>query len=107
VLPSSPYGHTRPAALQAARYDANPTRADNIDYDDIKFYIKEQTTPGKGKSISIPGQSDEKLQQFENSLFGILRDQHERIDLFVRSKAGEIRRRLGKLIRSTDDEPSF
>ncbi|KAK5127372.1 hypothetical protein LTR85_006711 [Meristemomyces frigidus] len=66
----------------------------NIDYDDIKHFIKEQTTAGKGKTISIPGRNDEKLQQFENSLFAILADQHNRIDLFVRSKAGEIRRRL-------------
>ncbi|KAK4549662.1 hypothetical protein LTR36_004963 [Oleoguttula mirabilis] len=66
----------------------------NIDYDDIKHLIKEQTTAGQGKTISIPGRSDEKLQLFENSLFAILADQHNRIDLFVRSKAGEIRRRL-------------
>ncbi|KAK3074804.1 hypothetical protein LTR53_002470 [Teratosphaeriaceae sp. CCFEE 6253] len=66
----------------------------NIDYDDIKQYIKEQTTPGKGKTIAVPGRPDEKLQQFETSLFDILKDQHHRIDLFVRSKAGEIQRRL-------------
>lgn len=70
--------------------------ADNIDYDDIKRYIKEQTTPGKGKTVAVPGRPDEKLQQFENSLFLILKEQHHRIDLFVRSKAGEIERRLGE-----------
>jgi SPX domain protein involved in polyphosphate accumulation len=67
---------------------------DNIDYDDVKHLIKEHTTPGKGKSISVPGQRDEKLHDFENTLFAILEDQHHRIDLFVRSKSGEIRRRL-------------
>ncbi|KAK5724332.1 hypothetical protein LTR15_004377 [Elasticomyces elasticus] len=66
----------------------------NIDYDDIKHYIKEQTTPGKGKTVAVPGRVDEKLQQFEDTLFQILKDQHHRIDLFVRSKAGEIQRRL-------------
>nr|POE94289.1 uncharacterized protein CFP56_16529 [Quercus suber] len=66
----------------------------NIDYDDIKLFIKDHTTRGEGKSISIPGQPDETLLAFENSLFSILADQHHRIDLFVRSKAGEIRRRL-------------
>ncbi|KAK0333732.1 hypothetical protein LTR02_004783 [Friedmanniomyces endolithicus] len=66
----------------------------NIDYDDIKHFIKEQTTSGKGKSVAVPGRHDDKLQQFEDSLFLILKEQHHRIDLFVKSKAGEIRRRL-------------
>ncbi|TKA82317.1 hypothetical protein B0A55_01466 [Friedmanniomyces simplex] len=66
----------------------------NIDYDDIKHFIKEETTSGKGKTVAVPGRPDEKLQQFEDSLFLILKDQHHRIDLFVRSKAGEIQRRL-------------
>lgn len=67
----------------------------NIDYDEIKHFIKDNTTPGKGKSISIPGKSDAKLLRFENDLFDILLEQHTRISLFVTSKAGEIRRRLG------------
>ncbi|KAK5110121.1 hypothetical protein LTR62_006255 [Meristemomyces frigidus] len=66
----------------------------NIDYDDIKLYIKEQTTPGKGKTIVVPGRGEEKFHAFELSLFNTLREQHHRIDLFVRSKAGEIQRRL-------------
>lgn len=80
----------------SAPHNANRLRADNIDYDDIKRYIKDETTPGKGKAVSVPGRNDEKLQQFESSLFDTLKDQHLRIDLFVRSKAGEIQRRLGK-----------
>lgn len=66
----------------------------NIDYDDIKQLIKERTTPGKGKTISVPGRGDDKLAELEVTLFDILSDQHTRIDLFVRSKAGEIQRRL-------------
>jgi len=46
----------------------------------------------------VPGRPDERLQQFEDSLFFILKEQHHRIDLFVKSKAGEIRRRLGKFL---------
>jgi hypothetical protein len=76
--------------------------ADNIDYDDIKYFIKEHTTPGKGKTVSVPGRGDDKLAEFENALFHILADQHQRIDLFVRSKAGEIQRRLGKMIDLSD-----
>ncbi|WPH00932.1 Hypothetical protein R9X50_00376600 [Acrodontium crateriforme] len=67
----------------------------NIDYNDIKQVIKEQTTPGRGKTISVPGRGDDKLAQLEDSLFAILAEQHHRIDLFVRSKSGEIKRRLG------------
>ncbi|EME85053.1 uncharacterized protein MYCFIDRAFT_214933 [Pseudocercospora fijiensis CIRAD86] len=66
----------------------------NIDYDDIKHFIKENTTPGKGKSVSVPGKGDDKLEHFEHALFHILADQHHRIDLFARSKSGEIQRRL-------------
>ena len=71
-------------------------RSDNIDYDDVKRFIKEHTTPTKGKTISIPGRTDEVHVEFENALFHILEDQHQRIDLVVKSKAGEIRRRLGR-----------
>ncbi|KAI7542128.1 hypothetical protein KC331_g8151 [Hortaea werneckii] len=66
----------------------------NIDYDDIKHFIKEGTTSGRGKTVSIPGRDDDKRLEFEDSLFAIFADQHHRIDLFVRSKAGEIRRRI-------------
>lgn len=75
---------------------ANGAFTDNIDYDDIKHFIKENTTPGKGKSVSVPGRGEDKLFEFENALFHILQDQHERINLFVKSKAGEIQRRLGE-----------
>ena len=74
--------------------------ADNIDYDVIKQYIKEQTSPGKDKVLSAPGRDRETPQEFEKSLFAVFADQHQRIDLFVRSKAGEIRRRLGKSLWS-------
>ncbi|EMC97196.1 hypothetical protein BAUCODRAFT_68129 [Baudoinia panamericana UAMH 10762] len=66
----------------------------NIDYDDIKRYIKEQTTPSNGKTIAVQERNDEKLVRVERSLFGTLSEQHHRIDLFVKSKAGEIQRRL-------------
>ncbi|OQO02533.1 hypothetical protein B0A48_12060 [Cryoendolithus antarcticus] len=66
----------------------------NIDYDDIKRFIKEQTTPGQGKAISVPGRGDDKARQFEDNLFFILEEQHHRIDLFVKSKAREIQHRL-------------
>jgi hypothetical protein len=69
---------------------------DNVDYRDIKVFIKEHTTPGAGKTISIPGHVDQKALDLDDELCAILEDQHNRIDLFVRSKAGEIQRRLGE-----------
>lgn len=75
------------------------TLTDNIDYEDIKHFIKEQTTPGAGKSVSIPGRGNDKLADFETALFRVLQDQHERIDLFVQSKSGEIQRRIGMSLR--------
>ncbi|KAF2766401.1 SPX domain-containing protein [Teratosphaeria nubilosa] len=66
----------------------------NIDYDEVKYFIKEQTTPAKGKSAPVRRCGDEQLQQFESQLFRILTHQHDRVDLFVKSKAGEIQRRL-------------
>lgn len=77
---------------------AHSNSTDNIDYDDIKHFIKENTTPGQGKTISVPGRGEDKVAEFENALFHILQDQHQRIDLFVKSKAGEIQRRLGECI---------
>ncbi|CAK3867013.1 SPX domain-containing [Lecanosticta acicola] len=66
----------------------------NIDYDDVKNFIKENTTPGHGKTISVPGRTDDKLLAFEKELFHILAEQHSRIGLFVKSKVSEIQHRL-------------
>lgn len=51
--------------------------------------------------MTIPGHENEAraLQAFENEFFAELVDQHQRVDLFVQSKAGEIHRRLIHLDR--------
>lgn len=74
--------------------------AENVDYDSIKNLIKDHTTPGKGKAIaiSIPGQQNESEINFENLLFSIFLDQHDAVSLFVKSKSGEIQRRLGSFL---------
>lgn len=69
--------------------------ADNIDYQDIKHFIKINTTPGKGKAVAIPGTTDTNAADFEKRLFLILKEQDDRITWFVRSKVGEIQSRLG------------
>ncbi|QDS76492.1 hypothetical protein FKW77_005284 [Venturia effusa] len=71
----------------------------NIDYDEIKQLIKENTTPGKGKAVSIPGQGTSAESDFERDLYRILVDEHDRIGLFVKSKSLEIQRRLEHLDR--------
>ena len=61
--------------------------------------IKARTT--NGPEIAIPGLDHEgrALQEFEDELFQELREQYDRIDLFVQSKSGEITRRLDHLQR--------
>jgi len=73
--------------------------SDNIDYNEIKHLIKLRTTESKAKAISIPGRDGEQRDQdaFEDELYALLLDQHQRIDLFVKSKSGEIKRRLDHL----------
>ncbi|KAL2686676.1 hypothetical protein IWX47DRAFT_785315 [Phyllosticta citricarpa] len=78
------------------------TVADNIDYDDIKHLIKEHTTPGSGKAVAIPGQSHQHDGEFEEQLFAVLAQEHRRIDLFVKSKSGEIERRLNHITKQID-----
>ncbi|KAL8948666.1 MAG: hypothetical protein Q9222_005163 [Ikaeria aurantiellina] len=73
----------------------------NVDYNDLKRLIKIRTTRGQGEALTIPGFENEAkaLRAFEHELFRELTDQHQRVDLFVQSKAGEINRRLSHLDR--------
>ncbi|KAF2086067.1 hypothetical protein K490DRAFT_44972, partial [Saccharata proteae CBS 121410] len=80
--------------------------ADNIDYDEIKHLIKDHTTPGSGKAVSIPGQGHVREREFEDQLFALLAQEHQRIDLFVRSKSGEIKRRLDHVAKQIN-QPSI
>lgn len=74
---------------------------DNVDYNDIKHLIKVRTTQEQGQAKTIPGSDNESkaFHAFELELYQELRDQHQRIDLFVQSKAGEIGRRLGTYLK--------
>ena len=70
--------------------------ADNVDYDAVKHLIKECTGGGKGKAIDIPGQGDDAVILGEKRLYGALVSEHERVELFVKSKSNEIQGRLGR-----------
>jgi SPX domain protein involved in polyphosphate accumulation len=75
---------------------------DNIDYDYLKDLIKHQTTPGTNKAVSIPGQGESTERQFRDTFLQVLQTQHDRINLFVRSKSGEIERRLDHISKSLE-----
>ncbi|KAF2035466.1 hypothetical protein EK21DRAFT_54321 [Setomelanomma holmii] len=74
----------------------------NIDYDYLKDLIKHQTTPGTNKAVSIPGQGESTEKEFRNAFLQVLHAQHDRINLFIRSKSGEIERRLDHISKSLE-----
>ena len=65
--------------------------------------IKHQTTPGTNKAVSIPGQGASTERAFGDTFLKVLDAQHERINLFIRSKSGEIERRLEHINNNLDD----
>jgi SPX domain protein involved in polyphosphate accumulation len=69
----------------------------NIDYNSLKQLIKLHTTKGQARAMAIPGQTNHALERFENDFYNELHLQHQRVDLFVASKADEISRRLAHL----------
>jgi len=78
-----------------AQFKTDP-HIDNIDYNSIKQLIKDNTSPGQGKAVSIPGTGDSVEKDFSNQLFVILNGEHDRISLFIKSRWYEINSRLGK-----------
>ena len=75
--------------------------ADNVDYNGLKHLIKERTSNIRTDPVTIPGQgpSSDPWQELETELLPILRQQHERVNLFSKSKCGEIKRRLDQVER--------
>ncbi|KAK0644504.1 hypothetical protein B0T16DRAFT_356412 [Cercophora newfieldiana] len=69
----------------------------NIDYNSLKHHIKVHTTKDQATAIAIPGHQDRALRDFEDGFYEELCRQHDRVDLFVSSKADEIARRLQHL----------
>lgn len=67
----------------------------------MKQLIKERTSNTQTNPVTIPGQrpSNDAWTQLESELFPILWQQHERVSLFIKSKHGEIGRRLDQIER--------
>jgi SPX domain protein involved in polyphosphate accumulation len=72
----------------------------NLDYNSLKHEIKVHTTRDQATAMVIPGQQDPALAKFEMQLYDELCSQHGRVDLFIKSKADEIARRLEHLSRN-------
>jgi SPX domain protein involved in polyphosphate accumulation len=70
---------------------------DNIDYNSLKHHIKARTTKDQATAIAIPGRPNTALAKFEDEFYSELCRQHDRVDLFVASKADELARRLRTL----------
>jgi SPX domain protein involved in polyphosphate accumulation len=52
--------------------------------------------------VSIPGQGESSERAFGDTFLEVLQAQHDRINLFVRSKSGEIERRLDHIGKSLE-----
>lgn len=74
----------------------------NVDYDELKNLIKSQTTTSPGQARVIPGQHASVTREFEEGFFQELTSQHDRVELFVRSKADEFERRLDYLEKTVE-----
>lgn len=85
---------------QTLRAQSTPQWAPyNVDYDELKNIIKIHTTKNQNQAITIPGHEDVQFQQFEELFYEELSNQHDRVDLFVKSKVNEINSRLLNLQR--------
>ncbi|KAG5984390.1 hypothetical protein E4U55_004963 [Claviceps digitariae] len=69
----------------------------NLDYNSLKHEIKVHTMRDQATAIAIPGHRDTALQKFEDGLYLELCRQHDRVGMFINSKADEISRRLEHL----------
>ena len=68
--------------------------SDNVDYDRLKNLIKANTTRDQARALAIPGHADSTLERFEDQFFEELCSEHDRPDLFIKSKVDEINCRL-------------
>lgn len=84
----------------------------NVNYNEIKRLIKIRTTAGIAAPISIPGQGTHRWTELENDMFHTLKQQHDNVSLFLRTKHGEIDRRIvhlekqSKSARRTCESPN-
>ncbi|KAH7348284.1 hypothetical protein BKA65DRAFT_500311 [Rhexocercosporidium sp. MPI-PUGE-AT-0058] len=66
----------------------------DVDYEKLKHLIKAHTAKDERQAIVILERNDIASKEFEDLFFNELSNQHSCVDLFVKSKADEISRRL-------------
>jgi len=69
----------------------------NVKYNELKHLIKTRTSAGVVVPVGIPVQGKSKWEELENELFRLLEAEYDNVTLFLRSKQGEIERRLAYL----------
>ena len=69
----------------------------NVNYNELKRLIKERTSSGTAVPVTIPTAGISRWHDLENELFKVLSAEHDNVALFLRSKQGEIERRLSHL----------
>ncbi|ETN45389.1 uncharacterized protein HMPREF1541_09220 [Cyphellophora europaea CBS 101466] len=69
----------------------------NVKYNELKHLIKQRTSAGSSAPISIPTAGTSRWQDLENELHSILNKEYQDVALFLRTKQGEVDRRLAYL----------
>ncbi|KAG9788836.1 hypothetical protein ABEF95_014054 [Exophiala dermatitidis] len=69
----------------------------NVKYNELKHVIKERTSAGAAVPVDIPAQGKSRWEELENQLFDLLAAEYDNVTLFLRSKQGEIERRLAHI----------
>jgi hypothetical protein len=69
----------------------------NVKYNELKRLIKQRTSAGSALPISIPSSSTSRWHDLESELYPVIKREHGDVSLFLRTKQGEIDRRLAYL----------
>lgn len=69
----------------------------NVKYNELKHLIKLRTSAGSSLPIAIPTAGTSRWQDLENELHAIIKKEYQDVSLFLRTKQGEIDRRLAYL----------
>ncbi|KEF55929.1 uncharacterized protein A1O9_07509 [Exophiala aquamarina CBS 119918] len=69
----------------------------NFKYNELKHLIKTRTSAGFAVPLDIPAQGKSRWQELDNQLLRLLQGEYDNVTLFLRSKQGEIDRRVAHL----------
>lgn len=69
----------------------------NFKYNELKHLIKTKTSAGAAVPLDIPTQGRSRWQELDNQLLRLLQAEYDNVTLFLKSKQGEIDRRVAHL----------